>query len=117
MRISENCLNLIKKWEGFYSEAYLCPANVPTIGYGTIRYPDGRKVRLGDTISEPVAEAFLHDECAECARGVTKAVKVDINQNQFDALVSFTYNLGIGAFQRSTLLKKINAGKFDEAAK
>ncbi len=117
MKISENCLNLIKKWEGFYSEAYRCPANVPTIGYGTIRYPNGQKVNIGDIISEPVAEACLHHECAECERGVTEAVKVDINQNQFDALVSFTYNLGIGAFQRSTLLKKINAGKFDEAAK
>ena len=117
MKISENCLNLIKKWEGFYSKAYLCPANKPTIGYGTIRYPNGQKVRMSDTITEPVAEACLHHECAECERGVTEAVKVDINQNQFDALVSFTYNLGIGAFQTSTLLKKINARKFDEAAR
>ena len=117
MKISQNCISLIKHWEGFYSKAYLCPANIPTIGYGTIRYPNGQKVRMGDIISEPVAEACLHHECAECARGVTEAVKVDINQNQFDALVSFTYNLGIGAFRGSTLLKKINAGEFDEAAK
>lgn len=117
MKFSENCISLIKKWEGFYSEAYLCPADIPTIGYGTIRYPNRNKVRMGDTISEPVAEACLNHECVECERGVTEALNIDINQNQFDALVSFTYNLGIGAFQRSTLLKKINAGKFDEAAK
>lgn len=116
MKISENCLELVKKWEGFYSEAYLCPANIPTIGYGTIRYPNGLKVKMGETITKAIAEACLHHECAECARGVAEAVKVNINQNQFDALVSFTYNLGIGAFQRSTLLEKINAGKFDEAA-
>ena len=116
MKVSENCIFLIKKWEGFYSEAYLCPAKVATIGYGTIRYPDGGKVRIGDTISEPVAEAYLHDECAECARGIIEVVTAPINQNQFDALVSFTYNLGIGAFRESTLLKKINANQFDEAS-
>ena len=99
MKISKNCLDLIKKWEGFYIKAYPCPAGIPTIGYGTICYPNGQKVKMGDTITEQLAEACLHDECAECARGVTEAVKVDINQNQFDALVSFTYNLGIGAFK------------------
>ena len=116
MKISQNCLNLIKKWEGFRSEAYLDPVGIPTIGYGTIRYPDGRKVTLGETISEPVAEAFLLQDCEIFARGVTDALTSEINQNQFDALVSFTYNLGVGAFQTSTLCQKINAGKFSEAA-
>ncbi|MEM8721771.1 MAG: glycoside hydrolase family protein [Cyanobacteria bacterium P01_G01_bin.39] len=116
MEISQNCLDIIKKWEGFRSEAYLDPVGIPTIGYGTIRYPDGRKVSLGESISEQVAEAFLLQDCEKFARGVTEALKTEVNQNQFDALVSFTYNLGIGAFQGSTLLKKINARKFDEAA-
>ena len=116
MKISQNCLDLIKKWEGFRSEAYLDPVGIPTIGYGTIRYPDGRKVGLGDTISEQVAEAFLLQDCEKFAQGVTDALSTAINQNQFDALVSFTYNLGIGAFETSTLRRKINARKFDEAA-
>ncbi|MEM7757374.1 MAG: glycoside hydrolase family protein [Cyanobacteria bacterium P01_A01_bin.40] len=116
MEISQNCLDIIKKWEGFRSDAYLDPVGIPTIGYGTTRYPDGRKVKLGESISEQVAEAFLLQDCEIFARGVTEALKTSVNQNQFDALVSFTYNLGIGAFQGSTLLKKINARKFDEAA-
>lgn len=116
MEISQNCLDVIKKWEGFKSEAYLDPVGIPTIGYGTTRYPDGRKVRLGESISEQVAEAFLLQDCDRFAQRVTDALTTEVNQNQFDALVSFTYNLGIGAFQGSTLLKKINAYKFDEAA-
>ena len=116
MKISQNCLNLIKKWEGFRSEAYLDPVGIPTIGFGTIRYPDGRKVTLGESVSEQVAEAFLLQDCEIFAQGVTDALSSEINQNQFDALVSFTYNLGVGAFQTSTLCQKINAGKFSEAA-
>ncbi len=116
MKISQNCLDLIKKYEGFKSEAYLDAAKIPTIGYGTIRYPNGNKVRMGDTISEQVAEAFLHQECTQYAQAVTEALTTDINQNQFDALVSFTSDVGIGAFQSSTLLKKLNDKKFDEAA-
>ena len=116
MEISQNCLDVIKKWEGFRSEAYLDPVGIPTIGYGTIRYPDGKKVSLGESISEQVAEAFLLQDCEKFARGVTEALTTNINQNQFDALVSFTYNLGIGAFQGSTLRQKINARNFTEAA-
>ncbi|MDJ0532783.1 MAG: lysozyme [Xenococcaceae cyanobacterium MO_207.B15] len=81
MNISQNCLDLIKKWEGFRSEAYLDPVGIPTIGYGTIRYPDGRKVGLGDTISEQVAEAFLLQDCEKFAQGVTDALSTAINQN------------------------------------
>ncbi len=116
MEISQNCLDVIKKWEGFRSEAYLDPVGIPTIGYGTIRYPDAKKVSLGESISEQVAEAFLLQDCEKFARGVTEALTTNINQNQFDALVSFTYNLGIGAFQGSTLRQKINARNFTEAA-
>ncbi|MEH2371013.1 glycoside hydrolase family protein [Nostoc sp.] len=115
MNISQNCLELIKKWEGFRAEAYLDPVNIPTIGYGTIRYPNGQKVQMKDVISEPEAEALMKLECDEFAEVVNQNVKVTLNQNQFDALVSFCYNVGAGGFQESTLLKKLNAGNYSEA--
>lgn len=114
--ISQNCLDIIKKWEGFRSNAYIDPVGIPTIGYGTIRYPNGQKVRMGDVISEPEAEALLKLECDEIAETVDPAVAVTIAQNQFDALVSFCYNVGTGAFLGSTLLKKLNSGDFPGAA-
>ncbi len=116
MDISQNCLDLIKKWEGFRSDAYIDPVGIPTIGYGTIRYTNGQKVKIGDVISGAQAEDLLKLECDEITEGVNKAVKVTINQNQFDALVSFCYNVGTPSFQGSTLLKKLNAGDFTEAA-
>jgi lysozyme len=116
MNISQNCLDLIKKWEGFRSEAYLDPVGIPTIGYGTIRYPNRQKVQMGDIISEPEAEDLMKLECDEFAEVVNRVVAATLNQNQFDALVSFCYNVGAGAFQGSTLLKKLNAGDFTGAA-
>jgi lysozyme len=116
MNISQTCLDLIKKWEGFRSEAYLDPVGIPTIGYGTIRYPNGQKIQMGDIISEPEAEDLVKLECDELAEVINKAVTKTLNQNQFDALVSFCYNVGAGAFEESTLLKKLNAGDFTAAA-
>lgn len=119
MEISEQCIDLIKKWEGFRAKAYLDPANIPTIGYGTIRYPNRQKVQMGDIISEPEAEALMKLECDELAETVDKAVTVALNQNQFDALVSFCYNVGTSqeaGFLGSTLLKKLNAKDYTGAA-
>lgn len=116
MDISQNCLDLVKKWEGFRANAYLDPVGIPTIGYGTIRYPNGQKVQMGDVISEPEAEDLMKLESDEFAEVVNKAVTTTLNQNQFDALVSFCYNVGAGAFQGSTLLKKLNAADFPGAA-
>lgn len=116
MNISQNCLDIIKKWEGFRAHAYLDPVGIPTIGYGTIRYPNGQKVQMGDVISEPEAEDLMKLECDEFAEVVNQLVKVTLNQNQFEALVSFCYNVGAGAFQGSTLLKKLNAGDSTGAA-
>jgi GH24 family phage-related lysozyme (muramidase) len=116
MNISQNCLDLIKKWEGFRAKAYLDPVGIPTIGYGTIRYPNGQKVQRGDNISEPEAEDLLKLKCDEFAEVVNREVVVTLNQNQFDALVSFCYNVGARAFQESTLLKKLNAGDYKGAA-
>ena len=110
MLISKNGLNLIKKFEGFSSKPYLCPANVPTIGYGNTFYEDGTKVTLQDNpITEERASELLEFIANKnFGRFVNVTVKVPINQNQFDALVSFAYNLGNGSLQQSTLLKKIN---------
>ena len=118
MKISQNCLELIKKWEGLSLEAYLDPVDIPTIGYGTIRYPNGQKVQMGDTITEQEAEAFLQLECDEVAEKVSKLVSgISLNQNQFDALVSLCYNIGTGAFEDSTLLRELKANNFANAAK
>lgn len=109
MEISENGLDLIKKFEGFRSEPYRCSAGVPTIGYGTTHYPDSRAVRLDDSpITEAQAEVFLRSDVSKCSEFVTEQVSSTLNQNQFDALVSFTYNLGSANLERSTLLKKLN---------
>jgi diguanylate cyclase (GGDEF)-like protein len=93
MDISQNCLALTKKWEEFRADAYLDPVGIPTIGYGTIRYPNRQKVQMGDVISEPEAEDLMKLECDEFAEVVNKAVTTTPNQNQFDALVCFCYNV------------------------
>ncbi|MCZ8129374.1 MAG: glycoside hydrolase family protein [Microcystis sp. LE19-114.1B] len=116
MKVSQNCIDLIKKWEGCKLTAYKCPAGVWTIGIGTTCYPDGRRVREGDKITDQQAEGFLVHECEEKAKAVDKLVNVDLHQNQFDALVSFAYNVGIGAFKESTLLRLLNQPNYNEAA-
>jgi lysozyme len=117
MQISQKGLDLIKKFEGLRLSAYLDPAGIPTIGYGTIRYPNGQKVKLGDEITEQQAEAYLLDECSKFARKVDGLVDtVPLNQNQFDALVSFCYNLGDGALAQSNLLKKLKIKDYSGAA-
>jgi lysozyme len=109
MQPSKNCLDIIKHYEGFYKNPYLCPAGVPTIGYGTTMYDDGKKVSLRDpAISEADATEQLQHEVNKIALTVNNAVKSKIEQHQFDALVSFAYNLGTGALKGSTLLKLIN---------
>jgi len=114
--ISQNCLDLIKKWEGFVPIAEPCPAGYPTFGYGSIRHGDGRKVKNGDVISRSEAEELLKAECDHFTDTVRQSVQVPLTQNQFDALVSFTYNLGGTALQGSTLLKKLNAKDYSGAA-
>ncbi|MFJ1431362.1 lysozyme [Capnocytophaga canimorsus] len=109
MKISQQGIDLIKKWEGFRSSPYLDAAKVPTIGYGTTFYPNGKKVTMRDkSITEQEAEAYLRAVIAQFERVVNRLVTSKINQNQFDALVSFVYNVGSGNFQKSTLLKLVN---------
>jgi lysozyme len=103
-------VDLVKSFEGLFLKPYLCPAKVPTIGYGTIRYPNGTAVSLKDKpISEKEAEAYLIHELREKAAGVEKLVKVKLNDNEFAALVSFAYNVGLGALSGSTLLRLLNS--------
>lgn len=115
MKVSQAGLNLVKKWEGFYANAYLCPANVWTIGYGTTVWPDGKRVKKGDTITRTEAEKLLEKQVNEHASTIATYVKVPLNQNQFDALASFQYNLGRHILKGSSLLKYLNAKQWDKA--
>lgn len=99
MKTSAIGRRLIKTFEGYRSEAYLCPSGIPTIGYG---HTSG--VVMGDTCTRQEAEKFLIEDLRH-AENVVNAQNLDLNQHQFDALVSFVYNVGSGNFQGSTLLK------------
>lgn len=107
MKISPAGLELIKQFEGFRAKAYQCQAGVWTIGYGTTK-----NIQKGDTITEARATALLTHDIIDAEESVTRLVKVPLNQNQFDALVSFVYNCGVGNFGKSTLLKLVNKGDF-----
>jgi len=111
MKASKRGIDLIKKFEGLYLNAYLCPAKVPTIGYGSIMWPDGRKVKIGETITIETAEKLLAWEIEQKTKAIPPVS--GLNQNQQDALISFAYNLGIGALMRSTLWKKVKANPND----
>ena len=109
MKISQSGLDLIKEFEGLRLDAYQDSVGVWTIGYGSTYWPDGRKVKKGDKLaSEAEAEQLLRDTVKTYEAGVNRVVKVHITQNQFDALVSFAFNLGVGALEKSTLVRKLN---------
>lgn len=110
-RLGAAGLALIKRFEGFAAKAYLCPAGVWTIGYGHTK-----GVKAGDTCTEAEAEQFLRDDAGSAERPVKSLVRVPLNQNQFDALVSFTFNLGGGNLASSTLLRKLNSADYIGAA-
>lgn len=112
MKAGINGLNLITEYEGLRLQAYKCPADKWTIGYG---HTDG--VSANDVITEEDALFFLRQDVAETERVVSQYVHVPLTQNQFDALVSFAFNVGVGNFRTSTLLKKINAGDDDGATR
>lgn len=117
MMISQQGLDLIKQFEGFRSAPYRDAAGIPTIGYGATYYPDGTTVRMTDMpISEKQASAMLVSMVERYAEGVNRYVQVHLTQTQFDALVSFSYNVGLDAVRNSTLLRKLNAGDYAGAA-
>ena len=109
---------MCKRFEGFRSKPYLCPANVATIGYGSTYYADKRKVTLEDApISEPDATVLLlHELHHTYLPGVLRNCPVLLtDEKKCNAIVDFAYNLGTGRLQTSTLKRKINAGSWEEA--
>ena len=112
MDVDDKAIQLIKKFEGFSAKPYLCPAGIPTIGYGetygvTMDMPP---------ITEDQAREMLMERLLEFEGAVTGFVQTPLTQNQFDALVCFVYNIGAGAFVKSTMLRKLNAKDYKGAA-
>lgn len=113
-KTSDKGITLIKEFEGFMSKPYLCPAKIPTIGYGATFYPDGKKVTLNDkAITEAEGVELLKSMLVKFEQYVDSYCVDTINQGQFDALVSFAYNLGPANLKSSTLLKKVNTDPND----
>jgi lysozyme len=115
MKTSFNGINLIKQFEGLKLKAYQDVVGVWTIGYGTTRI-SGCPVVSTNYCTEEQATDYLQNDLVEIEATINKCVTVPINQNQFDALVDFCYNLGTPAFKKSTLLKQLNSGCIDCAA-
>lgn len=112
MHLNEIGKQIIKDTEGLRLEAYKCPAGVWTIGYGHTM-----NVNKGDRISKVEAERLFEEDSMIFSDLVRKTILVNLNDNQFSALVSLAYNIGIGAFRKSSILKFINQGEFEDAAK
>ncbi len=114
MELSRNGLNLIKTFEGFSSTPYLCPAGKSTIGYGHL-IKKGEEFPITG-IAEEEAQELLAKDTGYAQSAVCQAVVVPLTQNQYDALVSFTFNLGGTNLLRSTLLRKLNDGDYTGCA-
>lgn len=108
-------IDLIKKFEGCKLEAYQDMVGVATIGYGTTVYPNGNRVKLWEKCSQEEAETFLHAEIDRILVAISETVTAPLTENQICALISFTYNLGVGCLKRSTMVKLINGGASKEA--
>ena len=114
MKSSNNGIRLIQEFEGLRLTSYLCSAGVPTIGYGATYYQDGSKVKLGQTITRDQADQLLKDHLKEFEGSVLGLLNTTkVNQNQFDALVSFCFNLGAGNLAKSQLLRFVKANPKD----
>ncbi|EOY8504120.1 lysozyme [Enterobacter cloacae] len=116
MQTSEKGIALIKQFEGCKLTAYQDSVGVWTIGYGWTQPVDGKPIRAGMTIKQETAERLLKTGLVSYESDVSRLVKVGLTQGQFDALVSFTYNLGARSLSTSTLLRKLNAGDYAGAA-
>lgn len=101
---------LIKRFEGLRLEAYRDVVGIPTIGYGHTK-----GVKMGDVCTEEQADKWLEEDAEEASRAIKRCVKVPLNENQYSALLSFTYNVGAGALERSTLLTLLNEKHYESA--
>lgn len=117
MNIPRNTIDLVMAFEGFYSKPYLCPTGVPTIGFGTIRYPGGKRVSLKDPeISSKTAILYME---TELSRNLVETVRISpilliVPETWIGAIVDFVYNLGVGNYQNSTLRRKINGEEWED---
>ena len=128
MQVSEKCLKMLQHHEGIRQKPYRCPAKLWTVGCGHVLYPRQAQIKLEERDSFPLEErdnrTFSIDEVNEIMkndlnrfeRGVEKYCPVKLTQGQFDALVSFSFNLGLGTLQRSTLRQKVLRGEMEGAA-
>ena len=116
MQTSDKGIALIKQFEGCKLTAYQDSVGVWTIGYGWTQPVDGKPIRAGMTIKQETADRLLKTGLVSYESDVSRLVKVGLTQGQFDALVSFTYNLGARSLSTSTLLRKLNAGDYAGAA-
>lgn len=107
--ISNKGIDLIARWEGLKLSPYLCTSKIPTIGIGCTYYEDGTRVKMTDpAITKERAIELFRNVVVTYVRSVDSFTRDDINQNQFDSLVSLCYNIGAGALKKSTLIKKVN---------
>lgn len=114
-KIDKSGMDLITKWEGLKLSPYLCSAKVPTIGYGSTRYENGQRVQMTDkAITKERAIELFKNTLIQFERDVDAFTTDRVNQNQFNALVSFAYNLGPTALRGSGLLRKVNTNPNDK---
>jgi len=110
-------LEVIKSFEGWSATPYLCPADIPTIGYGSTWGMNGKRITMKHrAITKPEGDDLVRRELGHIERAIDVLITASLNQNQYDALVSFAYNLGTGNLQASTLRRKINLEDYDGAA-
>lgn len=117
MHTNKDGIDLIKEFEGLKLKAYFCPAGVPTIGYGHTKTVTAEDVRNGKKISPKLAEELLKADLKDFEAPVLAACKITPNENQFSAMVSLAFNIGIAGFRKSSVLRNHNAGDEDAAAR
>lgn len=117
-KVNGKCIDLIILYEGIKLKPYLCPAKIPTIGVGCTFYPNGKKVSMNDKpITRDYAIEMLREVLKSFEKSVDSFTTDQVNQNQFNALVSFAFNLGANALKNSTLIKKVNFNPNDPKIK
>lgn len=116
MKTSKTGIDLIKQFEGCRLKAYKCPAGILTIGYGHTGTVNGKPITADMTITELMAETLLAIDLQKFEKCINDNVKKPLTQNEFDALVSFVFNIGTGAFLKSSMLKLLNSGHMPLAA-